>query len=129
MAVHVSGEYKHSKNTSIMINLQILEFKEDDIFIVYSPHLDLSGYGKNKDEARKSFEIAIEDFLSYTLNKDTFAKVLIDLGWKIRMRAKVKKPKAPSFSEMVANNEYLSEILDNHDIHMYQKPISMPTYA
>ena len=69
---------------TVNVSVPLLSFKEDDTFIVYSPALDVSGYGDTEEEARKSFEITLEEFINYTLNKKTFQSELTRLGWKIK---------------------------------------------
>lgn len=49
--------------------------------IIYSPALDLSGYGNTINEAKESFKIALEEFIRYTLNENTFNDVMKKLGW------------------------------------------------
>lgn len=49
--------------------------------IIYSPALDLSGYGNTINVAKKSFKIALEEFIRYTLNENTFNDVMKKLGW------------------------------------------------
>ena len=66
------------------VGLSLIEFNENDVNIVYSPALDISGYGYNSDEAKNSFNIALHEFFQYTNNKKTFDKVLIELGWTIK---------------------------------------------
>jgi hypothetical protein len=66
------------------VGLSLIEFNENDVTIVYSPALNLSGYGYNSDEAKNSFNIALHEFFQYTNNKKTFDKVLIELGWTIK---------------------------------------------
>ena len=59
-----------NKEGYVKVKLLIVQFKDEkDITIMYSPHLDLSGYGHSPREARKSFEIALEDLIDYTLKK------------------------------------------------------------
>ena len=43
----------------------LIVFKEDNVFIIHSPLLDISGYGYTKDEAKESFNITLEEFLRY----------------------------------------------------------------
>jgi len=69
---------------TVNVSVPLLSFKEDDTFIVYSPALDVSGYGDTEEEARKSFELTLEEFINYTLNKKTFQSELTRLGWKIK---------------------------------------------
>jgi len=63
------------------VGLSLVEFIEDDVTIIYSPALYLSGYGKNETEAKESFYTAMEEFFLYTAIKKTFDKVLKQLGW------------------------------------------------
>ena len=62
-----------SKNeTEANVNVDLLQFEEDGRTIIYSPAFDLSGYGNNKEEAKASFEISIEEFFSiHTQQKDS----------------------------------------------------------
>ena len=51
-----------NKAGEVMVNLFLIHFKdESNIHFIYSPHLDLTGYGQNLKEAKKSFEIVFED--------------------------------------------------------------------
>ena len=43
--------------------LLLVNFKdENDVYFVHSLDLDLTGYGKNLEDAKKSFSIVFEDF-------------------------------------------------------------------
>jgi len=66
------------------VGLSLIEFNENDVTIVYSPALNISGYGYNSDEAKNSFNIALHEFFQYTNNKKTFDKVLKELGWTFK---------------------------------------------
>ena len=56
-------------SAKVDITVGLLQFEEDGNTIIYSPSFDLSGYGKNPVEAKKSFEITVAEFFRYTLNK------------------------------------------------------------
>ena len=78
------GKYQNS-SSSVKVRLLLFQFKdENNVHFIYSPHLDFSGYGKNPEEAGKSFGIVFEDFIDYTLKKKTLSKVLTELGWGIQ---------------------------------------------
>ena len=91
------GKYQNM-SASVKVKLLLFNFEDENrVSFIYSPHLDLTGYGNNFEEARKSFEIVFEDFVDYTLKKKTLGKVLANLGWVFKGTA--KKPKkviAPS---------------------------------
>jgi len=75
------GKYKN-KAADVIVRLLLIQFQDENkIHFIYSPHLDLTGYGNTLQEAKKSFEIVLEDFVDYTITKKTLGKVLKDLGW------------------------------------------------
>jgi hypothetical protein len=80
MSTSVKAKF-NSRRGSVEANLPVLFFEDNGVSIVHCPALDLSGYGKTEDEARRSFEVVLEEFFDYTLEKSTLAKVLNKLGW------------------------------------------------
>lgn len=124
------SEYKN-KSRLVKVKLFLVHFKdENNIHIIYSPHLDLSGYGANLDEAKKSFGIVYEDFIDYTLKKKTIGKVLTDLGWELK--GTVKRPKkviAPSITSVISNNEYVSEIFDKYPVSTFHQDVNIPVFV
>jgi len=66
------GGYKN-KAGEVKVNLLLIHFKdESNIHFVYSPHLDITGYGKNLKEAKEPFEVVFEDFVDYNFKKENF---------------------------------------------------------
>ena len=118
------GKYKSNK-AEVKVRLLLVQFKdENDVHFIYSPHLDLSGYGTDPDEAKKSFEIVFEDFVDYTVKKKTLGKVLIGLGWELRGSAKKpKKVLAPSIASVIKDNRYVSDIFDKYQVNTYHKEV------
>ncbi len=95
------------------IGLSLIEFIEDDVTIVYSPALDLSGYGNNEIEAKQSFSEAIDEFFRFTTEKSTFDKVLTNLGWTINGSKHNLEFNPPKDSDLVASNSLYNEIVNN----------------
>ncbi len=124
------GRYKN-KSGNIIVMLLLFHFKDENkIHFIYSPHLDLTGYGNNIKEAKKSFEIVFEDFIDYTLKKRTLGKVLSNLGWKLK--GSTKKPGkviAPSITSVIKDNEYISEIFDKYPVNTYHQEVGLPAFA
>lgn len=122
------GKYQNS-SSSVKVRLLLFQFKdENNVHFIYSPHLDLSGYGNNTEEARKSFGIVFEDFIDYTLKKKTLSKVLTELGWELKGSA--KKPKkilAPSITSVIMDNKYVSEIFDKYPVNTYHQEVGLPS--
>lgn len=124
------GGYKNTKGI-VDVKLLIVHFiDENDVHIVYSPHLDLSGYGNNLNEAKESFKISLEDFVDYTLKKKTLGSVLSKLGWELK--GTMKKPKkvlAPSITSVIKDNDYVSEIFDKYPVDTYHQNVGIPAFA
>jgi len=105
------------------VGLSLIEFNEDDVTIIYSPALNLSGYGYSPDEAKNSFNIALHEFLRYTNNKKTFDKVLKELGWTIKGGKKKPKIEAPSNSDLIAKNPLYNEIINSKNYKVYNEDV------
>ena len=121
------GDYK-SRVGQEKVRLLLIHFQdENDVHFIYSPHLDLTGYGHSAEEAKDSFEIVFEDFIDYTLKKKTLEKVLARLGWELK--GSVKKVTAPSITSVIQENSYVSEIFDKYSVNTYHQEIGLPTYA
>lgn len=52
--------------------MDTITFKEGDVHIIYSPSLDISGYGYTEAETQRSFEIAYSEYLRFSEEKDSY---------------------------------------------------------
>lgn len=126
-----SYEYEKAFNTSahyIKVKLLLISFiDENGIYIVYSPHLDLSGYGKNEKEAQESFDINLEEFIDYTIKKKTLSNVLKKLGWQVKKEYHKlpQKVLSPSIQDLL-NRDYVAEIMDKYSTTTTHKEIEIP---
>lgn len=105
------------------VGLSLIEFKEDDVTIIYSPALNLSGYGYSSDEAKNSFNIALHEFFRYTNNKKTFNEVMKELGWSIKGGKKHPKIEPPLNSDLIANNPLYNEIINSKNYKVYNEDV------
>jgi len=123
------GKYQN-KSASVKVQLLLFHFTdENNVHFIYSPHLDLTGYGTDQEEAKKSFNIVFEDFVDYTLTKKTLGKVLTSLGWELKGSAKKpKKVLAPSITSVIKDNEYVSEIFDKYPVNTYHQEVGLPVF-
>jgi len=92
------------------VQLSILTFKEDDVYFIYCPELDIVGYGNTEKEASNSFDVVLNQFFKFTITNKTFHKEMKRLGWKLSDN---KSGKAPELPQMVSNRDYLVEIMQN----------------
>jgi hypothetical protein len=124
---HINVNFKNAE-AKVKANIVLISFKEQDNFIVYSPHLEVTGYGKSEEEAMSSFNHCLGVFLDYTTNKKTLHKELTRLGWELK-KGTVKRPRrisAPSMTDLAIHNEQLKELLNKHDISTIQKEVAIP---
>jgi signal recognition particle subunit SEC65 len=122
-------EGKFQDKTSVVrVKLLLFHFQDENkVHFVYSPHLDLTGYGNDENQAKKSFEVVMEDFVDYTVKKKTIAKVLADLGWEVKGSEKhPRKLLAPSITTVINENEYISEIFDKYSVNTFHEEIGLP---
>lgn len=115
--------------SNYMVRLSLIVFKEDLITIIYSPALDLSGYGRSMKEAQYSFETTLEEFLRYTVNKNTFESELIRMGWKTSGKKSRREFKQPFLDELLKSNQYLSDIVRDKEFTRIHQEVSFPVYA
>lgn len=100
-------------NGKYHVGLSLVEFEEDNVTIIYSPALDLSGYGYDHSEAKSSFSEALHEFFRYTNSKNTLDKVLKNLGWNVKGSKKKPKFNPPKDSELVFLNPMYNEIVNS----------------
>ena len=115
--------------SGIKVRILLFHFTDEQgVNFIYSPHLDITGYGYNLADAKKSFKIVFEDFLDYTLKKGTLGSLLKKLGWK-QQKGTVKKPQkslAPSITSIIAKNKYIADIFDKYPLHTYYQEVELP---
>ena len=121
------GNYKN-KEAQIKVKLLLLHFMdENEVHFIYSPHLDLSGYGYNFIEARNSFEIVFHDFIEHTIEKNSLGQVLSDLGWSIEQNQHIlQKIMAPSITSVIGKNKHVSEIFDKYAVNTFHEEVGLP---
>ena len=70
MAKNLFNGHFHHGGKQATIQILLLFWGDEKVNYVYSPQLDLTGYGYNEQEAKDSFNHQLDEFLSYTLNKN-----------------------------------------------------------
>lgn len=71
------------RNT-IELKIRVFAGKEGEIFVCYSPSLNLSGYGPSAEEALESMKVSISAFCDdfFALSAKQQQAHLVKLGWK-----------------------------------------------
>ncbi len=118
-----------NKRGQIETILSLLSFKEKEVFIVYSPALDLSGYGYTEVEANESFKETLKEFFRHTSSKESLVKELRRLGWKITGTMKNQKiSSAPDLSDLIQNNDELRKLFTEKEFTKYNKKVRIPEF-
>lgn len=112
-----------TKKGKMTANLQLFMFKENDMFIVYCPAIDLSAYGRSGKEAESEFSEVFRIHMSYCLSKGTLEDDLKAHGWSIE--CKQEKILAPKIEELLPVNETLRDIIYNKDFVKKSKPVQI----
>lgn len=122
----LSGE-KIFGGKRVKLNVPAILFEEDNIHFVYLPAFELTGYGKNQKEAFESIATTLDEFLRYTINKNTFFVELKRLGWKIKSK---KRPMvAPQLSDLINTSEQLKEIINYKKFTTSDMQVNVPALA
>jgi len=101
-------------NKEVEVSISIFLWEEESIFYVYSPALDLTGYGLSEEEARKSFETVLHEFIVYTHNKKTIFSELEKLGWAVNKRK--KRVISPDFEDLLSENEHFKHLYKTQNL-------------
>jgi hypothetical protein len=123
---NLQGENKYGTHF-VKVSLQVLFFEEDNIHYAYMPSFDLTGYGNTEEEAQQSLTVVLDEFLRYTLNKNTLFIEMQRLGWKIKSK---KKPMyAPQMSDLINTNDQLKDIVNSKQYTTSNYQVNVPAFA
>ena len=111
----------------VQVKLSLFTFIEDNVHVVYSPALDLYGYGNDEHEARHSFEVSLGEYVKYTSNKKTVEQDLKKYGWKIDKRHKTLS--SPDVSTLLQTNESFREMVNNRPFKKYDLNVQIPAFV
>lgn len=101
------------------VNLLLIQYQDEkDIFYVYSPQLDLNGYGNTQKEAMDHFNVALDNLLDYCAENNTLSRVLKDLGWK-------NKNRTVEISKSALRTDELKNIFSNYPTRTSLRTINM----
>lgn len=123
MAISKEDLIKAGGKGGMEVSLWLLTFVEENVIFIYSPALDLTGYGYTEKEAKRSFEETLTEFLKYTTNKKTLLAELKRLGWSIE-KEKIKSQ--PTLVDMVNKNDYLKDIFEHKPYTKYLESVHLP---
>ena len=105
------------------MKLNLIVFKDDNVYNIYCPALNLVGCGYTENQASESFNIVLEEYIRYTTENQTLIADLESLGWTIKQNGKKLIP--PKISELLQKNSELDNIFNKYDFNKYSIPVQM----
>lgn len=107
----------------ITISLSLSIWDEKEITFVYSPALDLTGYGTSEEEAKQSFQIMLDEFVNYAHKKKTIFDKLESLGWSVNR--KKKRVHAPDLEELRTDNDAFRNLLKKSNVRSENQNVEL----
>jgi hypothetical protein len=111
----------------VTAQLELYKFKEDNMYVIYCPAIDLSAYGRTSKEAEMAFKETFRLHISYCLSKKTLGQDLLSHGWEIK--GKQKKLKAPTTEQLFNTNKTLRDIIFNKNYSKLSQSIAIPAFS
>jgi predicted RNase H-like HicB family nuclease len=71
----LKADWRQGEN-KVKLQVPVMLFTEKKVHVAYIPVLDLSGYGNSEKEAIGSLQIVLDNYLDYTIKKNTLIQDL-----------------------------------------------------
>ena len=126
--VNFSAKLKNSR-AIVDTHLSLLSFVEDEIHYLYSPELDIYGYGQSETQARDSFSTTFKSTINYMVNKSTLTEELKSFGWTVKKNKKGVLYTPPLFSHLIEENEEVRNIVNTKVYTKYNHAVQLPAVA
>jgi predicted RNase H-like HicB family nuclease len=68
--------------SKVFFDLPVSILKEGEVFVAYSPAVEVSTVGETFEEAQQHFEEAVNIFFEEIIKKGTLDEALTELGWQ-----------------------------------------------
>jgi len=122
--IKIEGQFP---NQGVSVKLSLFTFIEDNVHVVYSPALDLYGYGNDEHEARHSFKVSLDEYVKYTTDKKTVEKDLKKYGWKIDKDHKTLN--SPDVFSLLETNKSFRNIVNKKAFKKFDLDVQIPAFA
>lgn len=109
------------------VRLALLSYIEDNVHVIYAPALDLYGYGNDESEARTSFSVTLEEYISFTTEENSLASDLSRLGWNVNSQS--HSVTMPAWTSLLATNPHLNDVMTNRPFKKFDQPTCFPAFA
>lgn len=100
------GNFISISDSGAKLSVSVIVFKENDDYIAYCPSLDLSGYDRTEEAAKRDFEYVLHQWLTEQLENNTLHDDLRQHGWKL----KGSTAKEPSLIDILRGNKSADKV-------------------
>lgn len=115
-------DYIKFKDGKIEAGLNLFRYDDNGCRVVYSPALEIMGYGRTDEEADADFDFCVREFFHSTTNNGTFEREMSRLGW---IRKKTDETlTSPSLLDILPRNEVFRDIFNNFDFRKDNRSLS-----
>ncbi len=80
----------NAENKLVEAHLILFGFEQEGLRVIYSPALDIYGYGEDEAQAKNSFQETIDLYLDYVHSNGTLIQDLYDKKWSKSLMTKQK---------------------------------------
>lgn len=109
--------------THIGVRLDVFSYKDNGVQMMYAPSLDLCGYGPTIEDAKRSFEVVVSEYLRFGLENRTLGMDLLAHGWK--SGSEMQEFESPDILSLIRRNKQLQKVMRN-DYRKVSKRLSVP---
>ncbi len=107
------ADYIKLSGSFVDVGLSVFRTEEDGRKIVYSPSLNIVGYGKTTEEADSDFDFCLKEFISRAVQEGYLDREMKKLGWMKNSRESENYLLSPSLLEILPKDEIFQDIFNN----------------
>ena len=95
----------------IFSSIPLISYIDENLNVVYSPSLDIYGYGVDEQEAKSSFEINLSEYIKYCTSNNSLEIDLRKNGWIIDKKKSIYT--SPDLASLIEKNEAFRSIINS----------------
>lgn len=100
----------HRSHERIRLKLTVLCFQESEMYVMYSPELEVTGYGETVKEAGDSLALSIRLFFDHYSSNEAIVIQLKKLGWIADSASKNSAKLLPPPASKLFNKKTVREL-------------------
>lgn len=119
-----NADYIKFKDGKIEAGLNLFRYNDNGCRVVYSPALEVMGYGKTDEEADADFDFCLEELFRSTIGNGTFDMEMSRLGWIAKKCKTSETLTSPTLADILPRNEVFRDIFNGLDFTKDSRALS-----